>query len=1340
MNRILTLLLLVCSGFGCFAQSYKFISAEDGLSNSLINKIIQDQYGFVWIATEDGLNCFDGNRVKVYRHNDADSNSLANNFIRDIFIDSQGRLLVGTYKGVQVYNPLADNFSKPARRSDGDPFHFSISSFIELSDSTIIALGDSPCTVETDRNGNIVVKPYILPQRTSVHPVDYMVEAPNGSLFVADNRGGLIRTDANSVHNYNSNILSSTLFKNKDGDVFACTSGNDVCKYNAETDSFECVIQGKSDMPYFLCRWLGDDKILACTDGNGLKVLDLKEKTISHYSMSVPFLDDSKLKVHSVFVDKSGNIWLGLYQKGVLVLNPEKTIFNYLGYKSATDNIIGQSCVSALCFCNGMLWVATDNDGIYVTDIKTKRVVRHLVGNNFPSLIVGLCAIDDKYVYVGSYGSGLWKIDTKTFEYKRIPLTDDINRLHFSRVANIARLDENVLVIASLGSGVGFVDIRTDKQIVFKNVSLNANLWSCCVEKIGENSLAVGSYNGIYFIGNYNKKAVFKHIFDRTIIFSLLSLDENRLAAATSDGLYIIKGNSDGQGWGKESIAIEGASSAAFYSLTKDSANNIWAGSDNGLYRITTDNDEYNITRYSTSDGTVNGEFAKNAVCRSNEGIIYFGGFDGITYFNPKDIRKQLSASNGVKITRFWVRNREINPSDSTLNKPIISIPASCAREFVLQHNQNSFTIEFTPVDFFSSPNTHYYYTVNNDAPVRIANDSRQLSFIRLIPDVYQISLFSITDGVESPKYTITVTIMSAWYHSLIAKILYIILGLTIVLLVAYMVYRHKKSQQEIDKHRQAEIDNKIKLRFFTNLIHEIRTPMSLIVSPLQKVASTNQEPKIQNEIRTICLGVDRMRKLVDSLLDMRKIDNGKMSLELAEYELIPIINNIIELFALKAESKNISLTFKHNLPEGFAIVTDSNAVDKIITNLISNAMKFCREEGAIEVSAQLTDKTVEISVSDCGPGINNDDIDKIFNRFYQADSTHIQTGTGIGLHLAKSLAQLLGGTLSAHNKTDAEGAVFTFAHPLNLTKNADTTSTPIKKDDNLAEQNIQNVQDDTPQKRPTSKAAFAKKRIFLVEDDPDVAEYLISELRNEYLVTHFSNGAAAMSEILYYLPDLVITDIMMPELDGYGLCKRIKQNINSNEIPVIIITAKTGDDVEISSLQAGADAFISKPFNIDVLKQTIKNLITVRHKLIVNYSGAQQPTNSADLEQYEDPEEKLLKRIVKAVEKNISNAEYSTEMLAADVGLSRVHLYRKLKDLTNQSGSEFIRNIRLKRASELILNRKGFSIAEVADMVGFPNTAYFCTAFRNFFGTNPTAWREQHSGSQDEEETSENS
>ena len=1320
MNRILSVLLVLFFTLGAQAQSYKFLSAEDGLSNSLINKILQDQYGFIWIATEDGLNCFDGNRLKVYRHSDADSNSLANNFIRDIFIDSRGRLFVGTYKGLQVYNPLTDNFSLPARNSDGDVFIYSVMSFVELSDSTLIALGDAPCTVEMCRDGNLIVKPYILPQRTSVHPIDYMVEAPNGSLFVADNRGDLIRTDKNSVHNYSSGIRSSTLFKNHQGEIFACSDKNDLFKYNAETDSFECVVQGSGDLPYYMCRWLGDDKVLACTDGNGLKIIDLQQKSVMHYSMSVPFFDDSKLKVHSVFVDKSGNIWLGLYQKGVLVLNPEKSVFNYIGHKSATDNIIGQNCVSSLTFCNGLLWVATDNDGVYVTDLATKRTVHHFLGGGFPQLVMSLYSVDDRYVYLGSFGSGLWKIDAKTFAFKRVPMADDVNRLNFSRLSNINRLDENTLIIASLGSGVGFVDIRTDKQLFFKNIASNCNLWSSCVAKIDENSFVSGSYNGIYFAENFKQKGVFKHIFERVIIFSLLTVDDSRIAAATSNGFFILKKDSVSGLY--ETISVNGTADAAFYSLTKDNDGHIWAGTDHGLYRISHEGgDEYKATRFSADDGTVNIEFAKNAVCVSQDGMMYFGGLNGITYFKPKDMRKLSFGGSGVRITRFWVRNYQIKAVDRNLENPVITSPPCAAKVFELGHDQNSFTIEFSPLDFFTSPDTRYYYTVNNDAPVRIGRGSRQLSFIRLVPDVYNISIYSITNGVESPKYTVQIIIHPAWYNSLWAWLVYALLIAAAVASVLFVVFRHQKSKQVIAKQLEVQQDNQAKLRFFTNMIHEIRTPLSLIVSPLQKVVAAEPDSKYKNEFRTICLGVDRMRRLVDSMLDIRKIDNGKMVLHFANYQLEPIIKGNIEFFELNAGGKNVQLTFKNNLPEGYSLVTDNTAVEKIITNLLSNAMKFSTDGSEIEIAAETTNDSVNISVADCGPGI-------------------IQQDVGIGLHLAKSLAGLLGGSITVANRTDSRGSVFTLVHPLNLKTTLPSSSNNDDRQEAKETPLTADFAADKQAKKPSSKSMSGKKRIVIVEDDYDFADYLIAEFKSDYVVTHFDNSEEALADIIANNPELVLTDLMLPDLDGFALCKRIKQNINVNEIPVVILTAKTGDDVEISSLQAGADAFIAKPFNIDVLKQTVKNLINVRHKLIVNYSGAQQPKETTDLDQYEDPEEKLIKRIVKAVEKNISNAEYSTEMLAADVGLSRVHLYRKLKDLTNQTGSEFIRNIRLKRASELILNRKGFSIAEVADMVGFPNTAYFCTAFRNFFGTNPTAWREQHSGSQDEDETTENS
>lgn len=1309
---------------GSYAQSYKFLTTDDGLSNSLISKIVQDEDGFVWIATEDGLNCFDGNRIKVYRHSDSDSNSLAHNNIRDIFIDSRGRLFVGTYKSIQVYNPMEDNFSKPARRADGSVFNLSVMSFMEKSDGTVLALGDSPCSVSIDDAGNVKVKSYILPQRTDVHPIDYLVEAPNGSIFVSDNRGGLIRTDENSVHNFTGSVVPSTLFKNKDGIILACSDKNDVLRYNAEADSFECLVQGggNNSIPFYTYTWYGTDKLLAGTDGNGLKIINIEDKSVSHFSMAEPVLDDSKLKVHAIFIDKSGNIWLGLYQKGILILNSEKSVFNYIGHKSAVDDIIGQSCVSALCFCNGHLWVATDNDGIYVVDLENKRTLKHIIGDDFPKLLLSLFSQDDKNVYVGTYGTGLWKIDAKSFQYKRIPLADPDNRLHFSKISQITSMD-NLILVSSMGSGIGFVDAKTDKQVFFKNMVNNTNLWASCVERTSENSFAIGSYNGLYVVENFNRKPVFKHTFDRTIIYDLLAIDQKRLAAATSDGLIITKINDSTGNY--DSFRIKGASTNAFYSLTKDSLNNIWAGTDDGLFKITLfDNDEYKITGFSTSDGTVNEEFTTKSVCRSNDGRLFFGGFDGVTYFKADDTRKFMVADSGVRVTRFWVRDHEIKAKDPLLDKPIINEPARRAKVYTLQYNQNSFSIEFSPVDFFSMPDRQYYYSVNNEEPCKIAQNSRRLSFVRLPPDDYTISIFSRTNGEDSPKYTIYVKIYPAWYNSTLAKILYALFGLAIIGGIILLIYRYFENKQEINKHLQIQETNQAKLRFFTNVIHEIRTPMMLIVSPLQKLAALNGDPRLKNELRTICLGVERMHKLVDSLLDMRKIDNGKMTLNLAEHQLAPIITSNIEFFELKASSKNVKLIFTDNLPEDFTLVTDDTAVEKIITNLLSNALKFSSEGGTIEIVTQLAGDAVKITVTDCGPGIAKEDITKIFDRFYQADSPYIQQGTGIGLHFAKALSELLQGSLTAKNRTDQHGAIFTLIHPLNLVAGKESATKIANPSEETDVTKIHEIAGDIPQKKTTYKSAPSKKRVFIVEDDPDVAEYLISELRSDYAITHFNSGETALPDILSFQPDLVITDLMMPELDGFALCKRIKQNININEIPVVIISAKSGDDVEISSLQIGADAFIPKPFNIDVLKQTVKNLINQRHKLIVNYSGSQVQSETADVI---DPEEKLLKRIVKAIENNISNVEYSTEMLAADVGLSRVHLYRKLKDLTNQTGSEFIRNIRLKRASELIATRKGFSIAEIADMVGFSNAAYFCTAFRNFFGTSPTGWREMH-------------
>ena len=1337
MNKILTSLLLIFIEIGSFAQSYKFLTTADGLSNSLINKIIQDQYGFVWIATEDGLNCFDGNKIKVYRHSDNDSNSLANNFIRDIFIDSRGRLFVGTYKGMQIYNPLTDKFSKPARRIDGSTLNFSVMSFTELRNGTILALGDWPCSVELDPENNPVVKPYIFPAQSNILPADFLVEDNKGNIFVTDNTGIITKTSGNSSQNYYNNLISSTLTTNSKGEVFACSRNNSLLKYDAEADSFKYVVSGSRSLPFFSCAMYGNNQMLIGTDGNGLKIVDLQQNTLSHFNLSVPSLDDTKLKVHSIYTDRNGNIWLGLYQKGVLLLNSGKAVFNYIGNKSATANIIGQSCVSSLCLCNGMLWVATDNDGIYVVDIQNKKCIHHFNSNDFPTLIMTLFANDDRYVYVGSYGMGLWKIDAKTFKYNRIQLTNESLSNDFTRISHIQSLNGNTILFSSMGSGVGFLNTNNDKQVFYQNVNANINKWGGCVCKIRENGFAIGTYNGIYFVENYNGKQVFKHMFDRSIIFALLELDENRIVTATSNGLFLIVNNKYTNTY--EYIPIEGTNNtSAFFSLTKDSINNIWVGSDHGLFRISIyGNNDYKVTGFSIDDGTVNGEFAKNAVCQAYNGTLFFGGFNGITYFKPEDTRKTSLTDNGIRLTRFYIRNQEVTPIDTSFPNQIISEPACKATTFYLQHNQNSFSIEFSPIGFFTSPNTQYYYRVNNDAPSIISHNLRQLSFVRMKPDVYNISIYSSTNGLQSQPYNIKVIIKHAWYNSLIAKIIYILLIISALAFIIMLVYRYGKNKQEINRHLQIQQNNQAKLRFFTNVIHEIRTPLSLIVGPLQKITEGNIANEYKNELHTICRGVDRMHKLVDSLLDIRKIDNGKMSLHLTSCNLANLITSNIDIFAMQAETKNVKLSFTNNLPQDFTVVTDQSAVEKILTNLLSNAMKFTDNGSEIEVKASLNEESFTLSVKDCGPGISQDDLNKIFDRFYQADSQFIQQGTGIGLDLSKALAELLNGTLSAQNRTDTHGAEFIFTHPCNLIPDTQTITQQVYTPDNSAIDRISKFANEPIVETRNGKVSgIVKKKIILVEDDPDIAEYISIELRNEYNILYYNNGETALTNIFSQQPDLIISDLMMPVLDGFELCKKIKQNININEIPVIILTAKTGDDVKISSLQSGADAFITKPFNIEVLKQTIKNLISTRHKLIVNYSGGQTPKEPVglDVSKVIDPDEKLIKKIVKAIENNLSNEEYSTEMLAADVGLSRVHLYRKLKELTNQTGSEFIRNIRLKRASELIVVKKGFSMAEIADLVGFPNKAYFCVAFKNFYGISPSKWREMHTGESDSE------
>ncbi len=539
---------------------------------------------------------------------------------------------------------------------------------------------------------------------------------------------------------------------------------------------------------------------------------------------------------------------------------------------------------------------------------------------------------------------------------------------------------------------------------------------------------------------------------------------------------------------------------------------------------------------------------------------------------------------------------------------------------------------------------------------------------------------------------------------------------------------------------------NEAKLQFFINISHEIRTPMTLIINPLEKLLAEKKGGEVQKTYLMIYRNAQRILRLINQLMDIRKLDKGQMFLKFRETDMVGFIDDVMLTFDYMARKKKIRFSFEHVMPQ-LKVWVDMNNFDKILMNIFSNAFKYTPEQGEITVTLSTgRDSTrrdplkeyFEITVTDNGIGLDREKIERIFERFYQIDNdvTKSNFGTGIGLHLSRSLVELHHGIILAENREDAPGSRFIIRIPLGSAhlrtdelEDVEAVITPhtvwVKPEKTDLEGAFEEEEDEESKKAGKSKN---RMRILIVEDEEEILSYLKEELEGDYRIMTRKNGREAYDTILADTPDLVISDIMMPEMDGLSLCRKIKQNTNVNHVPVILLTAKSKPEDTMEGMATGADAYMVKPFNTELLKSTIANLIANRKLLKSKFSGAQQQEDKVQKLSMKSADEILMSKIMKVINENLSNPDLNVEMLAANVGLSRVHVHRKLKELTNLSARDFIKNIRLQQAAALLKEKK-LTVSEVAYATGYTNLSHFSSSFKEVHGMSPKEYMLAHQG-----------
>ena len=762
------------------------------------------------------------------------------------------------------------------------------------------------------------------------------------------------------------------------------------------------------------------------------------------------------------------------------------------------------------------------------------------------------------------------------------------------------------------------------------------------------------------------------------------------------------------------------------YSICEDNNNQLWMGTNQGLICLNTLT--LKADYYYAADGLQGNEFCRNSSLIDQQKQLWFGGINGITYFNPDQIVRSRKDFN-IALSNFYIYNQ--------------SIPG---HDYRIKHKENNFTFELTALNF-AIPREHitYQYSLNGNRWVSMMKGVSKISFNNLPAQRYHLRIRAKYYDVESNELNFSITVLPPWWRSWWAWTIYILIGFIVVGIILWLGYKRYQSKLEIKRYIQEEKEKEAKLQFLINISHEIRTPMSLIISPLQKLMENDEDISLRKRNYSLMYkNAHRILNLVNQLLDVRKIEKGQMHLLFKQTEMVSFIEDVCENFTQLSTRKNIKLRFVHSDIKQLKLWIDPSNFDKIIFNLLSNAFKFTPEGGEVVIELTQTTQSAQIVVRDTGKGLIEADKEKIFDRFFQSkqDSNGAAIGTGIGLNLTRSLVELHHGIIQADNNGENQpGCHFTITLPLESSHLGKEDMITEDKPENIESEDISDQTNDrlvsTPETCYSNEAKEAvriksktKYHVLIVEDDEEINEYLCRELAEDFHLTSCGNGKEAI-ELLHKQPfNIVVSDIMMPEMDGISLCKHIKQHLQFNHIPIILLTAKTRETDNITGLSVGADAYITKPFSLNILRSTILNLIQNRLALKNSFSGTQEVGDKVESPTLQSPDEKLMERIIKVVNDNLSNTEISVKQIADEIGISTVHLNRKLKELTNQTTSRFIRNIRLQAAARLLAEKK-HSIAEVSDLTGFSDPNYFSKSFKELYGMYPTAYMKENNSTE---------
>ena len=1349
ISQLIITMMICLFSIQTWAQSGKLFNTDNQLSSNLATQVFQDKSGFIWIATRNGLNTYDGYHITIIKKDMSNFLGLNSNYINSIAQDEKEHILLGTNNSLLEFT--GSEFLKiPMLDSKGKELATYVKQIYPLrnKDVAVATSGYGIMLKKQDEQKCHAMKGEV----EKLKYIHKLLEDKRGRLWIITEDGKLYRKETNgrvtSHFTGTEGVGAQDILQDALGNLYLASKNQGVYLLRAGSNAF-ARISNIGNLPIDNIYISRNNKLYIGCDGLGIYVYDPQTGFLQDNPLFSRLVNLAKSKITSIIEDNQGNIWVSMLQKGVFMQSNIQNDFNYMGFRLGNRNVIGENCVTSLSINQGnQVWVGTDKDGLYLFNIATRSVEGHFLNQ---STVLTLCKDQQGRTWVGTYTDGLGYMDAAgSFHPVDLGISKSVG------IFDIKQDPQGNIWIATMGKGLFCLQKDGSRRNYKTKYGADNNLKINCLPN---NYLIKLSFsndgNHLYVATSVGLACLDRKQNSWTSTFKGINcLNKNRFSHCvfvdskdqvwygTEDGAFCFdfrKGIKP-----KLYTTANGLTDNSVASITEDYQGNIWIGTIKGLNKLALKSGT--ITKFYAESGLQSNEFSDASVCTTQDGkTILMGGSGGLNWFQADQVRQHPWQAK-VVISGFILNNKMVTPGMKSGSYTITDNWSTFSRDFQLSHEDNTFTLQLSTLTYNDVEQISYVYSINGDAWRTVPAGQNELAFSHLAPGRYKYRIKAICNGYETPVKEFTITIHPAWYASIWAKLFYLLL-----LIAAIILYlRHRKRQMEdqliLQQHIHAEEMGEAKIKFFMNISHEIRTPLTLIITPLLSLIKEDKEPHRQGIYEIIRKNSERILHLINQMMDLRKIDKGQMVMRMCQTDMVAFINEEYKLFRQQALAKNIDFEYQHDSEE-LPVWIDRNNFDKVIINILSNAFKFTPTAGHILLSLTHTEHHAYISVKDSGIGIPKDKLKTIFQRFYQtpADPNDRNIGTGIGLDLTRSLVELHYGTISARNNEGEKGSKFEhgseFIIRIPLGKDhlkpeelIDEEEIKEKQNQELAE--VEQLEQEVKETENAEKAESAagttdmqgnlpasasgnKAEIVIVEDEEDIQDYLKAQLSSDFKIRTYPNGKVALNEILKNKPDLIISDIMMPEMDGTTLCAKLKSNINTNDVPIILLTAKSREEDQLEGLQTGADAYILKPFNMDILRRTIINLLTMRRTLKNKFTGKERQEEKVEQKKIQTPDDALMQRVMEVINENIGDSDLSVDMIAQKVGISRVHLHRKMKELTNQTPHSFIRNIRLQQAAKLLKDGKQ-SITDVMYACGFSNSASFSTMFKNLFGCSP--------------------